>query len=108
MPSAPRSSPTTRPVASRISCSPATGTSPKRRGSAAPTTTWANLLNSRIWFVSSTNMQTLKAEKPLESPAGSDPVTRLMARLVEEGFTTDQNEEEWADYGEIIYRRTEK
>lgn len=53
-------------------------------------------------------MQTLKAEKPLESPADSDPVTRLMARLVEEGFTTDQNEEEWEDYGEIIYRRTEK
>ncbi len=53
-------------------------------------------------------MQTLKAEKPPESPAGSDPVTRLMARLVEEGFTTDQNDEEWDDYGEIIYRRTEK
>lgn len=53
-------------------------------------------------------MQTLKAEKPLESPADSDPVTRLMARLVEEGFTTDQNDEEWEDYGEIIYRRTEK
>ncbi len=60
------------------------------------------------WFVSSTNMQELKAEKPPESPAGTDPITRLIARLVEEGFTTDQNEQEWEDYGEIIYRRTEK
>ncbi len=61
-----------------------------------------------IWFVSSRNMQELKAEKPPESPAGTDPITRLIARLVEEGFTTDQNEQEWEDYGEIIYRRTEK
>ena len=34
-------------------------------------------------------MQELKAEKPPESPAGSDPASRLMARLEEEGFTTD-------------------
>ena len=60
------------------------------------------------WFVSSTNMQELKAEKPPESPAGSDPVTRLIARLVEEGFTADQDQEEWEEFGEIIYRRTEK
>lgn len=68
------------------------------------------------WFVSSTNMQALKAEKPPESPAGSDPVTRLMERLVEEGFTTDQSPDqppdqamaEWEEYGEIIYRRSEK
>lgn len=53
-------------------------------------------------------MQTLKAEKPLESPADSDPVTRLMARLTEEGFTTDQSPDEWEDFGEIIYRRSEK
>lgn len=57
-------------------------------------------------------MQARKAEKPQESTAGSDPVTRLMERLAEEGFTTDQSPEqamaEWEDYGEIIYRRTEK
>lgn len=50
----------------------------------------------------------LKAEKPIESPEGSDPVTRLLARLVEEGFTTDQGEEWWQEYGEVIYRRDEK
>ncbi len=53
-------------------------------------------------------MQELKAETPLESPAGSDPATRLMARLVEEGFTTDLTEEDWRNDGEIIYRRAEK
>ena len=31
-----------------------------------------------------------------------------MARLVEEGFTTDLTEEDWRSYGEIIYRRAEK
>jgi hypothetical protein len=50
----------------------------------------------------------LKAEKPLESPAGSDPVKRLMGRLQEEGFTTDQPLEDWAQYGEIIFHRGEK
>jgi hypothetical protein len=53
-------------------------------------------------------MQELKAEKPPESPADSDPSSRLMARLVEEGFTTDLTEEDWRSYGEIIYRRAEK
>jgi hypothetical protein len=53
-------------------------------------------------------MQELRAETPPESPAGTDPVTRLMARLTEEGFRTEQNEEDWESYGEIIYRRTEK
>jgi hypothetical protein len=53
-------------------------------------------------------MQELKAEKPLESPAGSDPASRLMARLEEEGFTTDLTDEDWRNYGEIIYRRAEK
>jgi hypothetical protein len=53
-------------------------------------------------------MQELKAEKPVESPSGSDPVTRLMARLTAEGFTTDQSADEWDDFGEIIYRRSEK
>ena len=31
-----------------------------------------------------------------------------MARLTEEGFTTDLTEEDWRSYGEIIYRRAEK
>jgi hypothetical protein len=53
-------------------------------------------------------MQELKAEKPIESPAGSDPVARLMERLGEEGFTTEQGPEWWDEYGEIIYRRAEK
>ncbi|MEO6260211.1 MAG: hypothetical protein ABIP63_07650 [Thermoanaerobaculia bacterium] len=50
----------------------------------------------------------MKAEKPVESPADSDPVARLMSRLVEEGFSTDQGPEEWAEFGEIIFRRNEK
>ena len=50
-------------------------------------------------------MQELKAEKPLESPAGSDPVLRLMERLGEEGFSTEQGPEWWNEYGEVIYRR---
>jgi len=53
-------------------------------------------------------MQELKAEKPTESTEGTDPVTRLMARITEEGFTTDQSEEDWERYGEIIFRRAEK
>ena len=61
-------------------------------------------------------MQARKAEKPQESPSGSDPVTRLMERLVEEGFTTDQSSDQspdqamvdWEEFGEIIYRRSEK
>lgn len=53
-------------------------------------------------------MQELKAEKPPESPAGSDPASRLMARLTEEGFTTDLTDEDWRNYGEIIFRRREK
>jgi len=50
----------------------------------------------------------LKAELPPESPAGSDPVQRLMGRLVEEGFTTDLTQEDWEQYGEIIFHRDEK
>ena len=53
-------------------------------------------------------MQELKAEKPIESPEGSDPVVRLMSRLAEEGFTTEQGPEWWDEYGEVIYRREEK
>jgi hypothetical protein len=53
-------------------------------------------------------MQELKAEKPIESPEGSDPVLRLMARLADDGFTTEQGPEWWDEYGETIYRREEK
>ena len=53
-------------------------------------------------------MQELKAEKPPESPAGSDPVVRLLDRLAEDGFTTEQGPEWWEQYGEVIYRRQEK
>ena len=53
-------------------------------------------------------MQELKAEKPIESPEGTDPVLRLMSRLGDEGFTTEQGPEWWDEYGEVIYRRAEK
>ncbi len=53
-------------------------------------------------------MQELKAEKPIESPAGTDVVSRLMGRIREEGFTTDQPIEEWQQFGESIFRRPEK
>jgi hypothetical protein len=53
-------------------------------------------------------MQRLKASKPLESPAGSDPFLRLLSRLGEEGFTTEQGPDWWDEYGEVIYRREEK
>ena len=49
-----------------------------------------------------------KAEIPPECPADSDPVQRLMVRLAEEGFTTDQSQEDWEAFGEIIFRRDEK
>ena len=49
-----------------------------------------------------------KAEIPQECPADSDPVQRLMVRLAEEGFTTDQSQEDWEAFGEIIFRRDEK
>jgi hypothetical protein len=53
-------------------------------------------------------MRELKAEKPIESPEGSDPVLRLMDRLAEEGFTTENGPEDWDSFGEVIYRRPEK
>ena len=53
-------------------------------------------------------MQELKAERPPESPADSDPSSRLMVRLFEEGFTTESTEEDWRNFGEIIFRRAEK
>lgn len=53
-------------------------------------------------------MQELKAEKPTESPADSDPVERLMNRLAEEGFESEMSPSEFEEYGEIIFRRPEK
>src|SRR5690349_9065123 len=53
-------------------------------------------------------MQTLKAETPVESPVRADPVQRLMNRLAEERFRTDQSLDEWDEFGEIIFRRDEK
>jgi hypothetical protein len=53
-------------------------------------------------------MQELKAEKPIESPEGSDPASRLMERLREEGFTSDQPADEWQKFGEVIFSRPEK
>jgi hypothetical protein len=58
-------------------------------------------------FVWSKNMQELKAEKPIESPS-DNPVIRLMGRLKDEGFSTDQSEDDWENFGEIIYSRNEK
>jgi hypothetical protein len=52
-------------------------------------------------------MQELKAEKPIESPAGTNLVSRLMERLAADGFTTEQPDE-WREFGEIIFRRDEK
>src|SRR2546428_4641168 len=53
-------------------------------------------------------MRELKAEKPIESPAGSEPVTRLIGRLREEGFSTEQRLSELDELGEIIFRRPER
>jgi hypothetical protein len=50
----------------------------------------------------------LKAELPPECSTDSDPVQRLMGRLVEEGFTTDLSQDDWEQYGEIIFHRDEK
>ena len=53
-------------------------------------------------------MQELKAEKPIESPVGSDPVSRLMQRLRDEGFTSEHDESDFESFGEVIFRRDEK
>jgi hypothetical protein len=53
-------------------------------------------------------MQELKAEKPIESPVGSDPVSRLMQRLRDEGFTSEHDAADFEKFGEVIFRRDEK
>jgi hypothetical protein len=45
---------------------------------------------------------------PTESPSNSDPVSRLIRVLTEEGFTAPIDDENWREYGEIIYRRDER
>ena len=46
-------------------------------------------------------MQELKAEKPPESPADSDPASRLMARLSEEAFRAVWNNPDDAEYDRL-------
>ena len=53
-------------------------------------------------------MRELIAETPLESPVDSDAVERLVARLMEEGFTSEQSEADWEEFGERIFQRDEK
>jgi len=53
-------------------------------------------------------MQELKAVKPTESTDGTDPVSRLMQRLADEGFKSDNSEGDWENFGEVIFRREEK
>jgi len=53
-------------------------------------------------------MSTTKAVKPAESPGDSDPFSRLVEALVREGFTTTNEESEWKERGEKIYRRRER
>jgi hypothetical protein len=45
---------------------------------------------------------------PTESAIDSDPVTRLIHVLTAEGFTAPIDDENWREYGEIIYRRDER
>ncbi|HVT01924.1 MAG TPA: hypothetical protein VHL58_00950 [Thermoanaerobaculia bacterium] len=53
-------------------------------------------------------MSTTKTVKPVESPVDSDPVSRLIQVLGQEGFTPVHDEEEAKISGERIYRRSEK
>ncbi|MEO8217644.1 MAG: hypothetical protein ABI718_11235, partial [Acidobacteriota bacterium] len=54
-------------------------------------------------------MQTKELHLPPESPQDPDPVSRLTARLLEEGFRPlHEQEEEWQAIGERVYHRSEK
>lgn len=53
-------------------------------------------------------MQRLQADDLTGPAEGHDLVERLMRRLLEEGFTTDQSLDDWMSMGEIIFRRAEK
>jgi len=53
-------------------------------------------------------MRELIAETPLESPVDSNAVDRLVARLTQEGFTSEQSEADWNEFGERIFQRDEK
>lgn len=50
-------------------------------------------------------MQPTRAVKPPESPADSDPVSRLIATLESEGFTSLHGEEDLAESGERVFHR---
>jgi hypothetical protein len=53
-------------------------------------------------------MSPIKSVKPIESPADSDPLSRLIAVLQGEGFEALHDDEEWKVFGEKVYRRGEK
>ncbi len=53
-------------------------------------------------------MRELIAETPIESPVDSDAVERLVARLAQEGFTSEQSDADWEEFGERIFQRDEK
>jgi hypothetical protein len=53
-------------------------------------------------------MQELEVDQPAGTSGASDVVTRMFERLREEGFTTEQESSEWNEFGEIIFRRSEK
>jgi hypothetical protein len=53
-------------------------------------------------------MQRAKSVKPTESPADSDPLTRLVHVLGQEGFENLNEDENWQAFGERVYRRKEK
>lgn len=53
-------------------------------------------------------MQRAKSVTPIESPADSDPVSRLVAVLQNENFAALHEDEEWQAFGERVYRRKEK
>ena len=45
---------------------------------------------------------------PAESPSDSDPLSRLISVLTEEGFASMHDDEDWSAFGEKVYRREEK
>lgn len=53
-------------------------------------------------------MQETEVDQPAGTSGTSDVVTRMFDRLREEGFTTQQESSEWNEFGEIIFRRSEK
>lgn len=52
-------------------------------------------------------MQTAKSINPPESPV-DDPLARLVRVLESEGYVAMQDEQEWREFGERIFRRRER